>query len=132
MDVQRARRADHRRRSRRKGYEEISRAKLIEPTRVQLPQRGGVCWSHPAFAEQARLCAQRRRAGLREPGSGRKLVVVVAKLLGITAECTDVRTTLQSQGRTFTCDSNDARERDVTIACWLKGDMRDRRRAHSN
>lgn len=34
------------------GYEEISRAKLIEPTRVQLGQRGGVCWSHPAFAHQ--------------------------------------------------------------------------------
>ena len=34
------------------GYEEISRAKLIEPTRVQLPQRGGVCWSHPAFANR--------------------------------------------------------------------------------
>jgi outer membrane protein assembly factor BamB len=33
-----------------RGYEEISRAKLIEPTRVQLPQRGGVCWSHPAYA----------------------------------------------------------------------------------
>ncbi len=32
------------------GYQEISRAKLIEPTRVQLPQRGGVCWSHPAYA----------------------------------------------------------------------------------
>jgi outer membrane protein assembly factor BamB len=35
-----------------RGYEEISRAKLIEPTRVQLPQRGGVCWSHPAFADR--------------------------------------------------------------------------------
>jgi outer membrane protein assembly factor BamB len=34
------------------GYEEISRAKLIEPTRVQLPQRGGVCWSHPAYADK--------------------------------------------------------------------------------
>ncbi len=33
-----------------RGYEEISRAKLIKPTRVQLPQRGGVCWSHPAYA----------------------------------------------------------------------------------
>lgn len=32
------------------GYEEISRAKLIQPTRVQLNERGGVCWSHPAFA----------------------------------------------------------------------------------
>jgi outer membrane protein assembly factor BamB len=33
-----------------KGFEEISRAKLIEPTTGQLSQRGGVCWSHPAFA----------------------------------------------------------------------------------
>jgi outer membrane protein assembly factor BamB len=32
------------------GYEEISRAKLIAPTTEQLRQRGGVCWSHPAFA----------------------------------------------------------------------------------
>ncbi len=30
------------------GYQEISRAQLIEPTRVQHPR--GVCWSHPAFA----------------------------------------------------------------------------------
>jgi outer membrane protein assembly factor BamB len=34
------------------GYEEISRAKLLQPTRVQLPQRGGVCWSHPAYAQR--------------------------------------------------------------------------------
>jgi outer membrane protein assembly factor BamB len=33
-----------------KGFEEIDRSKLIEPTRVQLNRRGGVCWSHPAFA----------------------------------------------------------------------------------
>ena len=32
------------------GFEEISRAKLIEPTEDQLDQRGGVRWSHPAFA----------------------------------------------------------------------------------
>jgi outer membrane protein assembly factor BamB len=31
----------------------LSRCKLIEPTTVQLPQRGGVCWSHPAFAEKS-------------------------------------------------------------------------------
>jgi outer membrane protein assembly factor BamB len=36
-----------------KGYEEISRAKLLEPTQFQLPtRRGGVCWSHPAFANK--------------------------------------------------------------------------------
>lgn len=34
------------------GYEEISRAKLLEPTLDQLRQRGGVCWSHPAFANK--------------------------------------------------------------------------------
>ncbi|MCL6503406.1 MAG: PQQ-binding-like beta-propeller repeat protein [Pirellulales bacterium] len=34
------------------GYHEISRAKLIEPTREQLNQRGGVCWAHPAYASR--------------------------------------------------------------------------------
>ncbi len=34
------------------GFEEISRTKLLEPTKVQLDQRGGVCWSHPAFADR--------------------------------------------------------------------------------
>jgi outer membrane protein assembly factor BamB len=33
-----------------KGFEAISRAKLLDPTRVQLARREGVCWSHPAFA----------------------------------------------------------------------------------
>ena len=32
------------------GFQEISRAKLIEPTTEQLGQRNGVCWSHPAYA----------------------------------------------------------------------------------
>ena len=32
------------------GFDEIGRAKLIEPTTVQLRRRGGVCWSHPAYA----------------------------------------------------------------------------------
>lgn len=32
------------------GYEEISRAHLLKPTTGQLPQRNGVCWSHPAYA----------------------------------------------------------------------------------
>lgn len=34
------------------GYRESSRARLIRPTLGQLPdrRRGGVCWSHPAFA----------------------------------------------------------------------------------
>lgn len=35
------------------GFEEISRAKLIEPTLVQLNRRGqGVCWAHPAYANR--------------------------------------------------------------------------------
>lgn len=34
------------------GFAEISRAKLIEPTRYQLNRRGGVCWAHPAFANR--------------------------------------------------------------------------------
>jgi len=33
-----------------KGLEVISRVQLIEPTRSQLNRRGGVCWSHPAYA----------------------------------------------------------------------------------
>ena len=35
------------------GFEELSRHKIIDPTRGQLRQRGGVCWSHPAFADQS-------------------------------------------------------------------------------
>ena len=31
----------------------LDRAALLEPTTVQLSQRGGVCWSHPAFAEKS-------------------------------------------------------------------------------
>jgi outer membrane protein assembly factor BamB len=34
----------------RDGFNEISRSHLIDPTLVQLRRRGGVCWSHPAFA----------------------------------------------------------------------------------
>jgi outer membrane protein assembly factor BamB len=34
------------------GFHEISRAKLLDPTEEQLGQRGGVCWSHPAFANK--------------------------------------------------------------------------------
>jgi len=34
------------------GYEEISRTRIIDPTTDQLDQRGGVCWSHPAFANR--------------------------------------------------------------------------------
>jgi len=32
------------------GFQEVSRAKLLEPTREQAKLRGGVAWSHPAFA----------------------------------------------------------------------------------
>lgn len=34
------------------GYQELDRAPLIAPTRGQLNERGGVCWSHPAFAHK--------------------------------------------------------------------------------
>jgi outer membrane protein assembly factor BamB len=35
------------------GFREISRAKLIDPTPEQMPgRRGGVVWSHPAFANR--------------------------------------------------------------------------------
>ena len=34
------------------GFELISRAQLIEPTRIQFNRRAGVCWSHPAFANK--------------------------------------------------------------------------------
>lgn len=34
------------------GFEEIDRAKIIDPTTAQLRRRGGVCWSHPAFADR--------------------------------------------------------------------------------
>ena len=37
----------------RQGLNIIDRCQLIEPTKVQLAQRGGVCWSHPAFAEKS-------------------------------------------------------------------------------
>lgn len=33
------------------GFNEISRAKLIAPTKKQLNRRGGVTWSHPAISE---------------------------------------------------------------------------------
>jgi hypothetical protein len=33
-----------------KGFNEISRTKIIEPTKEQLPR--GVTWSHPAFANR--------------------------------------------------------------------------------
>jgi len=31
----------------------LSQTHLIDPTRLQLSRRDGVCWSHPAFAEQS-------------------------------------------------------------------------------
>jgi len=34
------------------GYEEISRAHLIDPTKDQLPRGAGVCWAHPAYANK--------------------------------------------------------------------------------
>jgi outer membrane protein assembly factor BamB len=34
------------------GFQELCRAKLIDPTKKQLSSRNGVCWSHPAFANR--------------------------------------------------------------------------------
>jgi outer membrane protein assembly factor BamB len=34
------------------GFEEISRTRVLEPTTDQLRQRGGVCWTHPGFANK--------------------------------------------------------------------------------
>ena len=34
------------------GFTELRRTKLIDPTTAQLSRRGGVCWSHPAFANR--------------------------------------------------------------------------------
>ena len=56
------------------GYEEISRAKLIEPTTGQLRRRNGVTWSHPAFADRhvfARNDEELVCADLSESGAGR-------------------------------------------------------------
>jgi outer membrane protein assembly factor BamB len=36
-----------------KGLEILDRCQVIEPTKIQLPQRGGVVWTHPAFAEKS-------------------------------------------------------------------------------
>ena len=46
-----------------RGFQEISRAKLIEPTTGQLDQRGGVCWSHPAYAYRHVFAAERSGIG---------------------------------------------------------------------
>ena len=70
------------------GFTLLSRAELIKPTRAQLPRRGGVCWSHPAYANQhvfarndeelvcASLAADVKLAGRRvaptAPGKGTK------------------------------------------------------------
>jgi outer membrane protein assembly factor BamB len=58
----------------RKGFEEISRTQLIRPTLGQLPQREGVCWSHPAFAnrhvfarnDEELVCASLEAVGSRQ------------------------------------------------------------------
>ena len=35
-----------------RGFQQISRARLIDPTEEQLRRRKGVCWAHPAFANR--------------------------------------------------------------------------------
>jgi outer membrane protein assembly factor BamB len=55
-----------------KGFTEISRGKLIEPTQEQLRQRGGVSWSHPAFANRCVFIRNDKElvcASLAEPAS---------------------------------------------------------------
>ncbi len=52
------------------GYQEISRTHVLGPTTDQLPQRGGVCWSHPAFAEKHIFARNDHRARLRKSGRG--------------------------------------------------------------
>jgi outer membrane protein assembly factor BamB len=62
-----------------KGYREISRAQLIKPTLGQLPQREGVCWSHPAYAyrhvfarnDEELLCASLAAPGPERPATRR-------------------------------------------------------------
>ncbi len=36
-----------------KGFQEVSRARLIKPSNRQARRRNGVCWAHPAFAEKS-------------------------------------------------------------------------------
>jgi outer membrane protein assembly factor BamB len=51
------------------GLSILSQTHLIDPTRVQLNRRDGVCWSHPAYAEQsifARNDQRLVRASLRQ------------------------------------------------------------------
>jgi len=65
------------------GFNEVDRSKLLEPTRAQLNRRGGVCWSHPAFAyrhvfarnDEELVCADLRAAkdsGNTSPGKSRR------------------------------------------------------------
>jgi hypothetical protein len=35
-----------------KGFEELSRTKLLDPTTEQLRRKDGVCWAHPAYANK--------------------------------------------------------------------------------
>ena len=53
------------------GFHEISRAKLLEPTKEQLPQRNGVCWSHPAYAGKHIYARNDRELVLRQSGGNR-------------------------------------------------------------
>jgi outer membrane protein assembly factor BamB len=58
----------------RQGFRELSRSKLIDPTQDQLSQRGGVCWSHPAFAYKHVFARNDRElvcAGLAAPELGK-------------------------------------------------------------
>ena len=58
------------------GYEEISRAKLIEPTPWQLPQRGGVLLVASSVRGTTRLRCNDDEHRVREPRGGRELMAV--------------------------------------------------------
>ena len=61
------------------GFQEISRAKLIDPTTDQLRRRDGVTWSHPAFAYPARVCAERQGTGLCRPKPGSRITATAGE-----------------------------------------------------
>ncbi len=54
------------------GFEELSRHKIIDPTRGQLRQRGGVCWSHPAFVGEKIIVRSDKELKSWTIGSGSK------------------------------------------------------------
>jgi outer membrane protein assembly factor BamB len=54
------------------GCRQISRTQVIEPTTEQLDQRGGVCWSHPAFADRCIFARNDKELVCAELSAGQK------------------------------------------------------------